>query len=132
MKVIGKSGASPHFSNQVVAKRRKGNRVHLEVSTQGVEVWNDWREKNPGLIPDLEEADLGSGPLQLRLFFKKPVICISLQDGVRSIKLGTWEYREVVQQGPHVLPFEACGPSQHLTQKKIQANIRGLVRAGSR
>ena len=51
---------------------------------------------------------------------QETVTSSSLQDGVRSIKLGTWEYREVVQQGPHVLPFEACGPSQHLTQIKIR------------
>ena len=51
-----------------------GDREHMEVLTQGAEVWNDWREKNPGVMPDLEEADLG-----------------------RASKLGTLEYWEVVQ-----------------------------------
>ncbi len=40
-----------------------GNREHLKLLTQGAEVWNDWREKNPGVIPDLEEADLGRASL---------------------------------------------------------------------
>ncbi len=40
-----------------------GNREHLELLTQGAEVWNVWREKNPGVIPDLEEADLGRASL---------------------------------------------------------------------
>ena len=31
---------------------------HLKILRQGVDVWNEWREKNPELIPDLREADL--------------------------------------------------------------------------
>jgi uncharacterized protein YjbI with pentapeptide repeats len=31
---------------------------HLTIIRQGVKTWNDWRQKNPGLIPDLSEAYL--------------------------------------------------------------------------
>ena len=34
------------------------NPEHLEILKQGVEVWNKWREDNPGVQPDLREADL--------------------------------------------------------------------------
>jgi hypothetical protein len=31
---------------------------HLSVLKQGVEAWNQWREQNPGVEPDLGEANL--------------------------------------------------------------------------
>jgi hypothetical protein len=31
---------------------------HLQIIRQGADVWNEWRERNPELIPDLREADL--------------------------------------------------------------------------
>ncbi|MCF2149351.1 pentapeptide repeat-containing protein [Desmonostoc muscorum LEGE 12446] len=34
------------------------NQEHLEILRQGVQSWNDWREDNPEVIPDLEWADL--------------------------------------------------------------------------
>lgn len=34
------------------------NDEHLAILTQGVEVWNKWREENPDIIPDLSETDL--------------------------------------------------------------------------
>jgi uncharacterized protein YjbI with pentapeptide repeats len=34
------------------------NEKHLQIIRRGVGAWNDWREKNPELIPDLSEADL--------------------------------------------------------------------------
>ena len=34
------------------------NSEHLERLQQGAEVWNRWREKDPGIIPDLSEANL--------------------------------------------------------------------------
>jgi Pentapeptide repeats (8 copies) len=35
------------------------DKEHLEILRQGVNVWNDWRKKNTGLLkPDLREADL--------------------------------------------------------------------------
>ncbi|NQS97149.1 MAG: toll/interleukin-1 receptor domain-containing protein [candidate division Zixibacteria bacterium] len=34
------------------------NTEHLEILKQGVEVWNKWREENPGVVPDLLKADL--------------------------------------------------------------------------
>jgi len=34
------------------------NPEHLAILKQGVGVWNEWREENPDIIPDLTEADL--------------------------------------------------------------------------
>jgi hypothetical protein len=34
------------------------NPEHLEILRQGVEVWNDWRAKEPSIIPNFREADL--------------------------------------------------------------------------
>jgi uncharacterized protein YjbI with pentapeptide repeats len=31
---------------------------HLQIIWQGVDVWNEWREKNPEVIPDLRRANL--------------------------------------------------------------------------
>jgi hypothetical protein len=39
------------------------NAEHLEILKQGVEVWNQWREDNPLLQPDLSEADLNGANL---------------------------------------------------------------------
>ena len=36
---------------------------HLEVLRQGVEAWNEWRLKNPKIIPDLGGADLNKAKL---------------------------------------------------------------------
>ncbi|MGK7897001.1 MAG: pentapeptide repeat-containing protein, partial [Xenococcus sp. (in: cyanobacteria)] len=34
------------------------NSIHLSFLKQGIEVWNNWREHNPNIIPDLSKADL--------------------------------------------------------------------------
>ena len=34
------------------------NEEHLKILKQGVEAWNEWREKNPQITPDLSKADL--------------------------------------------------------------------------
>jgi uncharacterized protein YjbI with pentapeptide repeats len=34
------------------------NKKHLAVLQQGVDAWNAWREREPGVCPDLTEADL--------------------------------------------------------------------------
>jgi uncharacterized protein YjbI with pentapeptide repeats len=34
------------------------NRKHLDILKQGIEVWNDWRETNPRIQPDLRGVDL--------------------------------------------------------------------------
>ncbi len=34
------------------------NEEHLAILQQGVEVWNQWRKKNPGIRPDLSDSDL--------------------------------------------------------------------------
>ena len=34
------------------------NAEHVELLLRGVDVWNDWRAKEPSIAPDLSEADL--------------------------------------------------------------------------
>jgi uncharacterized protein YjbI with pentapeptide repeats len=36
---------------------------HLAKIKAGVEAWNDWRKANPGIVPDLRNADLGAAEL---------------------------------------------------------------------
>jgi hypothetical protein len=38
------------------------NPEHVKMLSQGVEAWNKWRAANPGILPDLKEADFrGAG-----------------------------------------------------------------------
>jgi hypothetical protein len=34
------------------------NDEHLAILKQGVEVWNEWRQKNPDVRPDLSRANI--------------------------------------------------------------------------
>jgi len=40
------------------------NQEHLNTLKQGVEVWNRWRQENPGVRPDLSQADLTAADLR--------------------------------------------------------------------
>ena len=40
------------------------DKEHLRILNQGVEVWNRWREENPGITPDLEGADLSDADIR--------------------------------------------------------------------
>ncbi|NEO88555.1 MAG: pentapeptide repeat-containing protein [Spirulina sp. SIO3F2] len=42
----------------------RGNRKHWEKLNEGVEAWNRWREENPGVSPDLQEANLQGADLK--------------------------------------------------------------------
>ena len=46
------------------------NKEHLAILEQGVEVWNRWREENPGVEPDLIKANL-SGAILSEINFNK-------------------------------------------------------------
>jgi len=39
------------------------NEEHLKILKQGVEAWNEWREKNPQITPDLSTANLNKADL---------------------------------------------------------------------
>lgn len=43
------------------------NQEQLDLLTQGVEVWNQWRQGHPDIQPDLRQANLIKA-LQLHLF----------------------------------------------------------------
>lgn len=36
------------------------NKQHLDILSQGVDAWNRWRERNPGIRPDLSKANLSN------------------------------------------------------------------------
>ena len=36
------------------------NEEHLKILKQGVKKWNEWREENPDIKPDLQEANLST------------------------------------------------------------------------
>ncbi len=40
------------------------NREHLEIINKGVSVWNQWRQENPSVIPNLSTADLDGSDLR--------------------------------------------------------------------
>jgi hypothetical protein len=40
------------------------NEEHLARLKQGVEAWNQWRDKHPEIYPDLREADLAGADLR--------------------------------------------------------------------
>jgi hypothetical protein len=44
---------------------------HLSLINKGAEVWNDWVEKNPDVVPDLFQADLRGKQLS-KFILKKP------------------------------------------------------------
>lgn len=44
------------------------NAEHLAILKEGVEVWNDWRKKNPNIEPDLSEALLFDMNLQIDIY----------------------------------------------------------------
>jgi hypothetical protein len=40
------------------------NPEYIDILKQGAGVWNQWRDENPGIQPDLAEADLRSAYLR--------------------------------------------------------------------
>lgn len=40
------------------------NEKHVLLLSRGVTIWNQWRDENPGILPDLAEADLRGADLQ--------------------------------------------------------------------
>lgn len=34
------------------------DKEHLRILQRGVDAWNEWRESNPNIVPDLSKADL--------------------------------------------------------------------------
>jgi len=40
------------------------NPAHLKILKQGVKAWNKWRHQDPGVVPDLRQADLSQAMLR--------------------------------------------------------------------
>lgn len=88
------------------------NQNHLDVLKQGVEVWNNWREDNPGLEPDLSCADL----------YKE---LFSIYWNIPSDIQFPWIRRENKESGPCLndINFSHC--------KMYRVNLRGAHLAGA-
>ena len=56
-KMPDKAGC-PHFG-----ARAGGNDEHVALLRQGTEVWNEWRKRNPDVMPDVSRADLSGADL---------------------------------------------------------------------
>jgi len=56
------------------------NNHHLDIVKRGVEAWNGWRVKNPKIIPDLTEANLGGYNLAGSNFTKTQFNSANLSD----------------------------------------------------
>ncbi len=54
------------------------NLEHLEILNQGVNVWNNWRDNNPNIYPDLHGADLISKDLENINFSKTILVNVQL------------------------------------------------------
>src|ERR1700757_3372689 len=46
-----------------VERRAVANAEHLALLWQGSAIWNEWRDQNPGVVPDLEAADPNGGEI---------------------------------------------------------------------
>ena len=78
------------------------NPEHLAVLRQGVEVWNEWRKKNPGIRPDLRQAhlykadlsgvNLSGADLCRADLSKTDLISTNLREADLSKALLTWAY----------------------------------------
>jgi hypothetical protein len=47
-----------------VEREAVANDEHLALLRRGTAIWNEWRDRNPGIIPDLEGADLNGAELR--------------------------------------------------------------------
>lgn len=54
------------------------NLEHLEILNQGVNIWNNWRDNNPNIYPDLHGADLISKDLENINFSKTILVNVQL------------------------------------------------------
>lgn len=74
------------------------NPEHVEILKQGVDVWNEWREENPGVVPDLKNAvllgiDLKGGHLW-RVDFRDAIL--------QGAELQGADFREAILHGSNL------------------------------
>ena len=65
------------------------NEEHLKILKQGVEAWNEWREKNPQITPDLIKANLTGANLSgaQDLTAKQLITTINWQEAILDSSL---------------------------------------------
>ena len=71
------------------------DKKHFEILKQGVEAWNSWRKKNPGIRPNLSGADLRKADLRKADLRKADLIRADLRKAdLRKAKLSEANLRE--------------------------------------
>src|SRR6516164_3423309 len=60
-RALGKKGRET--TDQGHLEKCMASEEHLQIIRQGVDAWNEWRKKNPKLIPDLSGTDLSFASL---------------------------------------------------------------------
>jgi hypothetical protein len=66
-------GLAPQLTDSPILFLFMANPEHLALLQQGAAIWNELRTRNPGLSPDLCEADLTGEPPRAKL--KEAVFC---------------------------------------------------------
>jgi hypothetical protein len=55
-----------------------GNQQHVEILEPGVDVWNNRREENPGIIPDLSNVDLSKREVSERRISRRHFLNVQI------------------------------------------------------
>lgn len=66
------------------------NEEHVAILRQGVEVWNEWRQCNPDVIPDLREANLSNLSLNVVDFYRADLSNANLRKTLLSAADLSW------------------------------------------
>jgi len=73
------------------------NPEHLKILIQGVEIWNEWRDENPGIIPDLSSVDFKNENLNTVDFSKTNLIHSDLRwTHLVNVDLNQTLFRETI------------------------------------
>ena len=80
------------------------NEEHLKILKQGAEAWNQWREKNPEITPDLSKADL-------------------IEADLTGAKLDRKAEIEYFDPDEHIIPFIRDTLTAYFSRAKKKAGI---------
>src|SRR5208283_4413473 len=103
--------------------------THLARLLEGVAAWNEWREANPGIIPDLTGVDLTEDDLRSTSLYKRDV------NGHLKINLQHANLHRANLQGAKLWRANLRGAS--LWEANLQgaslweANLQGAVLSGA-
>jgi uncharacterized protein YjbI with pentapeptide repeats len=100
-------------------------REQLEIIEQGVETWNEWRETNPNVRPNLRGADLRGASLQLADLSRAYLRGTSLRGvDLRLANLSRTDLREADLSEARLYGVDLRGANLRLTNLR-EADLRG-------